>query len=94
MAVEVAGAAAEEVPGAGAALDCCGLGAGEATLANVTNAGVEVCVDADAPDAQTENASKSEAAIGSLIIFLRGSSLPRAGPFREGSVRRAYICLL
>jgi hypothetical protein len=29
-----------------------------------------------------------------LVIFLRSSSLPRAGPFSEGSVRRAYMCLL
>jgi hypothetical protein len=72
--------AAEEFAGAGAALDCCGLCAGEAMLATF--------VDADAEPAYTKDARTSDAVIGSLLIFPRMSSLPRALGFQERSVER------
>src|SRR5271170_3377280 len=53
--------AAAEFVGADAALDCCGLRAAVATLTGC----------ADAEDAYTSNASTSDAAIESLVIFLR-----------------------
>ena len=67
---------AEGFAGAGAALDCCGVFAEEAGLA------------ADAEHAYTRDARTSDAVIGSLFIFPRISSLPRAASFQERSVRR------
>jgi hypothetical protein len=70
-----------ELPDAGAALDSCWLGVLLAALAGC----------ADAEHAQTNDARNSDAAIGSLLIFLRFSSLPRAEGFGERSVRRGSI---
>jgi hypothetical protein len=80
--VEVVVVAGEEVAGAGAALDCCGMFAEEAGIA------------ADAEHAYTRDARTSDAVIGSLLIFLRMSSLPRATGFLERSVRRGLLTLL
>ena len=71
-----------------AALDCCGLGAGEALLGRFSNLGADAGVDADAKHAYTRDAKTSDAVIGSLLIFPRISSLLRAVGFQERSVGR------
>ena len=79
-----------------AAPDCCGLGAGEETLARFSDVGAKVDAivdaeagaDADAPHTQTTDARTSDALIESLLIFPRISSLLRALGFQERSIRR------
>src|SRR5580700_9163232 len=80
LAAVVVGADVEELPGAVEALDCCGLGVVVAMLAGY----------ADVELVQTSNTSNSDVAMGSLLIFLRFSSLPRAAGFRERSVRLGH----
>jgi hypothetical protein len=74
-----------------AAPDCCGLGAGEETLARSTNVGAKtgakVDADADAPHAYTTEARTSDALIESLLIFPCLVSC-RAARFQERSFRR------
>src|ERR1700693_3681669 len=74
-------AAVVELPCADEALDCCRLGAGEAE-----------CADAEL--AYASDARISDAAMGSLVIFLRFSSLPRAVGFGIRSVRRRHIPIM
>ncbi len=81
LAAVVVGADVEEPPGVVEALDCCGLGATVAML--VASADVEL--------AWASDARNSAVRMGSLLIFLRFSSLPRAADFGDRSVRRAYI---
>ncbi len=74
--------AAEEVAGAGAALDCCGVN------------GVGTRFAADAEHAYTRDARTNDALIGSLLIFLRMSPLPRVMGSSERSVWRELLTLL
>jgi hypothetical protein len=75
-------AAAVEVAGADAALDCCGVIAEAAGFA------------AEAKHAYTREARTSDAVIGSLLIFVCMSSLPRTAGFQKRSVRHGQLTLL
>jgi len=70
--------AAVELPCGDEALDCCGLYADEAAFAGY----------ADVEQAHASDARNSDAAMGSLVIFLRFGSLPDAVGFGVRSVRR------
>jgi len=70
--------AAVELPCADEALDFCGLDAVEAAFAAY----------AHVESAYTSDARNSDAAMGSLVIFLRFGSLPGAVGFEVRSVRR------
>jgi hypothetical protein len=81
-----------------AAPDCCGLGAGEKTLAMFTHVGANVdarpgCA-ADAPHAYMTEARISDVLIESLLIFPRIRSPLRAPGFQERSIRRGSLTLL
>src|SRR5271166_5697073 len=77
LAAVVVGADVEELPGVDEELDCCGLGVVVAMLAGC----------ADVALARTTNTRNSDVAMGSLFIFLRFSSLPRAVGFGKRSDR-------
>ena len=63
--------------------DCCGLGAGEETLARLTHGDSNPGAEADAPLAQMREARTSDVLIKSLLIFPRMGSLLRAAGFQH-----------
>lgn len=73
-----------ELPCADEALDCCGLAVIEAAFAGC----------ADVAHAYASDASNSDAAMESLVIFLRFSSLPGAAGFRDRCVRPGCIPIM